>query len=105
MSNHAFSAMQILFSPSLFKLGQLVVTRSIHQMMQEGFDVAPFIQRHMSGDWGDLCEEDRLLNTEALTYGDRLFSSYNIQWEGETKIWIITEADRSVTTVLLPSEY
>jgi len=62
-----------------------------------------FLMRHASGDWGDVCEEDRLANEFALENELRLFSVYHLS-DG-TKIWIITEADRSVTTVLLPSEY
>jgi hypothetical protein len=61
------------------------------------------LQRHASGDWGDVCEEDRVANNDALQYGDRLLSSYAIS--ENIKIWVITEYDRSVTTILLPSEY
>lgn len=60
------------------------------------------LDRHVSGDWGDLCEDDKQLNEAALKEGSRLFSSYTL---GEGKLWIITEADRSSTTLLLPSEY
>jgi hypothetical protein len=62
-----------------------------------------FVMRHASGDWGDVCEEDWQENELALENGFRLFSVYHLG-DG-TKIWIITEADRSVTTILLPSEY
>lgn len=61
------------------------------------------LRRHARGDWGDLGEEDRQANERALTDGSRLFSAYHT--ESGTKFWIITECDRSVTTVLLPSEY
>ena len=61
------------------------------------------VTRHLAGDWGDLCDEDRVANEQALAEGGRLFSSYT--QEGDQKIWIITEWDRSVTTVLLPEEY
>ena len=64
---------------------------------------AEFLSRHASGDWGGLCEEDRRENERALREGFRLFSSYTLS-TGE-KLWIITEADRSVTTFLLPLEY
>jgi hypothetical protein len=60
------------------------------------------LRRHACGDWGDLCPEDTLANEEALRDGDRLLSAYG---QGELRFWIITEADRSVTTVLLPEDY
>lgn len=62
-----------------------------------------FIQRHVVGDWGDICAEDRQVNADALQYGSRLMSVYAIT-PTET-LWIITEADRSCTTLLLPQEY
>ena len=61
-----------------------------------------FLLRHHTGDWGDLDPEDVEANRAALHYGSRLLSSYDI---GHQKLWIITEADRSTTTVLLPEEY
>jgi len=61
------------------------------------------LARHLRGDWGDLCPEDWDANERALQYGGRLFSAY--QEEGLPKIWIITEADRSATTILFPEEY
>ena len=68
-------------------------------------NVAPesLLFRHMTGDWGNLVEEDRLENDRALGNGTRIFSSYLLP-TGE-KIWLITEADRSATTFLLPMEY
>lgn len=64
----------------------------------------PYLRRHLHGDWGDLCDGDWQLNDAALTSGeDRLFSSYQVT--PDLKLWIITEWDRSVTTLLLPSEY
>lgn len=59
--------------------------------------------RHGAGDWGDLCEEDRQANERALEHGGRLVSVYRDR--EDTKIYIITEHDRSVTTVLLPEDY
>ena len=61
------------------------------------------LSRHASGDWGEVCEEDWQSNDEALELGTRLLSSY-ISRSGE-KFWIITEHDRSATTILLPLEY
>jgi hypothetical protein len=60
------------------------------------------LDRHASGDWGDLEEEDRRENELSLRNGWRIFSSYPV---GGKTVWIITEADRSVTTILLPEEY
>jgi len=62
-----------------------------------------FISRHLKGDWGECCEEDRQANEDALQNGERLFSVYRTA-KG-AKIWVITEADRSSTCVLLPGEY
>ena len=61
------------------------------------------LDRHTAGDWGNLCEEDRLANEHALAEGERLLSAY--ETVGGTTFWIITERDRSVTTVLLPEDY
>ena len=66
-------------------------------------EMQTFMSRHHRGDWGDLDEEDKQTNDQALIDGGRLFSAYHSA-QG-IKIWIITEADRSATTVLLPSEY
>ncbi len=63
----------------------------------------PFVLRHVSGDWGDICAEDRQANADALHYGYRLMSVYELS--KTERLWIITEADRSSTTLLLPEEY
>jgi hypothetical protein len=62
-----------------------------------------FLSRHLRGDWGDLCREDKTENEVSLKYHFRLMSSYPVT--DNEKIWIITEEDRSVTTLLLPEEY
>ena len=62
-----------------------------------------YLVRHIAGDWGDVDEDDRRENELSLQHGFRLLSAYTLN--SGTKIWIITEADRSVTTVLLPEEY
>lgn len=59
-------------------------------------------KRHVRGDWGDLDEQDKQANDKALQDGSRILSAYG---KGETKLWIITEADRSATTILRPDEY
>jgi hypothetical protein len=90
--------------PAKFPLGQVVATPGALAALQStGQSPVPFLQRHSQGDWGELDPEDVQENEFALTYGLRLLSAYTLK-DG-THIWIITEADRSVTTILLPSEY
>ncbi len=87
---------------SKFLLGRLVATsKAASQLSPE--DVAVAIRRHASGDWGEVCEDDRASNEEALVEGLRLMSVY-MSSNGLT-FWIITEWDRSITTVLLPEDY
>jgi hypothetical protein len=88
----------------LFALGQIVATPGILSALERNSQTpAEFIGRHLLGDWGTLCPEDRMANEEALSQGLRLLSAYPLH-DGE-RIWVITEADRSVTTALLPEEY
>ena len=83
-------------------LGRVVVTRNaLHVLSPEGISRA--LGRHASGDWGDVGVDDWQANEEALEHGSRLLSVYRDL--GGTKFWIITEADRSATTVLLPEDY
>ena len=87
----------ILFSP-----GRIVATPSaVETVPRRELDSA--LARHLHGDWGELCDEDKQANQLALKHCDRLFSAYKT--EAGTKFWIITEADRSATTILLPDEY
>jgi hypothetical protein len=67
-----------------------------------GEDPLHILSRHASGDWGELDAHDRRENGRALKNGRRILSSYPV---GEQRVWVITEADRSVTTLLLPEEY
>lgn len=89
-----------------FSSGQLVVTMGVNNLIAEDKEfskhVFQSIQRHLAGDWGDLCDEDRVANELAIQQGGRLFSVYK---DGMPTIWIITEWDRSATTVLFPDEY
>ncbi len=87
-----------------FPLGQVVATPGALDALDE-VGIVPFIllHRHIQGDWGDLDIEDKEANNFAITHGNRVLSAYNIT--DTVKIWIITEADRSSTTLLLPSEY
>lgn len=88
-------------------LGALVMTSGIsHLIHNHDLDVGPFLARHARGDWGDLCDGDAELNNQALKGGGRLLSRYTLPSDlPERCMYIITEADRSCTTLLLPSEY
>jgi len=91
-------------SVARFSLGQVVATPgSLIALSEAGQTPQEFVRRHQMGDWGDLDDEDRQENERSLKIGCRLLSAYHLR-DG-TKIWIITEADRSATTLLLPSEY
>ena len=85
-----------------FRLGRIVMTHSVMNSLSEE-DIFTAIRRHQSGDWGDVCEEDRAANDRASVEGTRLLSKYHTA-QGVT-FWIITEADRSATTILLPEDY
>lgn len=87
-----------------FSLGQIVATPGALRALEEsGEGVFDLLYRHASGDWGELGVEDRQENELSLREGFRLLSAYRLK-SGD-KLWIITEADRSVTTLLLPEEY
>ncbi|MCI0537355.1 MAG: hypothetical protein L0Z50_19235 [Verrucomicrobiales bacterium] len=86
----------------LFRLGRIVATPNALATLSEQ-DISTVIQRHQAGDWGDLDDEDQQANNDALSRGSRLFSAYH-SGHG-VKFRIITEADRSVTTVLMPEDY
>jgi hypothetical protein len=85
-----------------FRLGKIVTApNALVQLTQE--EILLGIQRHQAGDWGDLLEHERNANDRALAERNRIWSVYHTG-QG-VKFWIITEADRSATTVLLPDEY
>jgi len=88
----------------LFPTGQIVATPGALALL-ERVNKSPleFLSRHLRGDWGELCQEDKTENELSLKCGFRLLSSYQVT-DSET-LWVITEADRSVTTLLLPAEY
>ena len=85
-----------------FPLGQLVATPNALDHLTEG-DILSALIRHQSGDWGDVCSDDRKENELSLEKGFRLFSVYHAH--NGVKFWIITEATREVTTVLMPEDY
>jgi hypothetical protein len=83
-------------------LGRVIATPGALQLLSEaGESTFNYLARHAAGDWGDLCAFDRRQNERALRDGARVLSSYNIS---AGRVWIVTEADRSVTTILLPEE-
>jgi hypothetical protein len=84
-------------------LGRIVTTSgALKLLLEAGGHPFDYLARHATGDWGELCAFDRLQNQIALRDGYRVLSSYNVL---AGRVWIITEADRSVTTILLPEEY
>ncbi len=84
-------------------LGKVVATPGALKLLLEvGEDPFDYLARHATGDWGELCAFDRRQNEIALRDGYRVFSSYHIL---AGRVWVITEADRSVTTILLPEDY
>lgn len=85
-----------------FELGQVLITPGARDDL-ELKDVISSLVRHAGGDFGDVCEEDKAYNEEAVESGDRILSAYHDR--NGVKFWIITEWDRSATTILLPSEY
>jgi hypothetical protein len=91
-------------SRNLFLLGSLTATRGALAALEESGE-APlaFLARHASGDWGELGSEDKRANDRALRSGERILSAYRTG-KGR-KLWVITEADRSSTCILLPEEY
>ena len=85
-----------------FAAGKIVITRGAQSRLST-YEAMGALVRHLTGDWGDLGEFDWKQNEAALEHGFRLFSRYVTQ--GGTKFYVITEHDRSVTTILLPEEY
>ena len=91
-------------SENLFSLGQCVATpHALEALAASGQVPKEFFDRHGCGDWGEVDAEDAKANQDALLHGERLLSAYRTT--SGVRIWIITEADRSATTVLLPEEY
>ena len=91
-------------SKSLFRLGQLVGTPGAIKALQDaGQDPLELLYRRVTGDWGNLDDEDKKENDFSVEHGFRILSAYEL--ETGVKVWLITEADRSATTFLLPEEY
>jgi hypothetical protein len=88
----------------LFPLGRLLATPGALEALSEaGEDAMTFIRRHQEGEWGELSREDAAANTLALVTGERILSAYRTA--ANVRLWVLTEADRSATTILLPEEY
>jgi hypothetical protein len=88
----------------MFSLGQLVATPGALAALQVAHQSpTEFLSRHVRGDYGEVCDEDKRANDHAVVVGERLLSAYRTRLG--TKLWIITEADRSSTCILLPEEY
>ena len=109
---HTLRADQIdLGAPVLFSPGQVVATPAALALLQEhGASVSQLLHRHLTGDWQEMCKADRDANWATVLEGEaRVFSSFDIAPKGHAgkpiKIWVITEWDRSVTTVLRPEDY
>jgi hypothetical protein len=93
-----------LLKPGKFALGQAVMTPGARDAMATAGHIPPeFLLRHKQGDWGELDDEDTRANEAALRHGSRLLSAYRTRLDD--KLWVITEWDRSATTLLLPEEY
>ncbi len=104
MTRERGSSGEVNRARALFDLGQVVGTPGALQAMQEAEqDPLELLVRHVTGDWGDLPDEDLAENELSVERGLRVFSSYKLNTGA--KVWVITEWDRSVTTFLLPAEY
>lgn len=100
-----------------FKLGQVVTTFGVNDRIADDIKFAKFVtnslRKYCTGDWGDMCKADKKENDFAVEHGHlRIFASYECNKDIgggakalDAKIWIITEADRSATTILFPEEY
>ena len=86
----------------LFKYGQIIATPGALILAENGVNLLKYVERHLSGDWGDLDDEDKAENDFSVMNRFRILSAYNTP---SGRLWVITEADRSVTTFLLPEEY
>lgn len=83
----------------MFELGKTLATRGA---VDTGINLLPLLRRHAAGDWGDLCDDDKQANVDALKHGNRLLSRYDV---GDLSFYVITEWDRSYTTIMLCNEY
>jgi hypothetical protein len=97
-------SMQQISKQPAFELGQIVATPgALAALKKAGQQPGEFLTRHVNREWGDLDDEDRKENDYSLEHGFRLLSAYRTN--AGDRLWIITESDRSATTILLPEEY
>ena len=86
-----------------FQLGKTYATAAVTQWAErEEIDLTRYLRQHHCGQWGDLCDDDKQANEAAIEHGARIFSAYKV---GATKIYAVTEHDRSKTTIMLATEY
>ncbi len=91
-------------STPLFELGQTLITPGAEEVLRCcPLTIQSLLTRHVTGDWSEMCQADQAENRFSVSRPLRVFSSYKLV--GQLKIWVITEADRSATTILLPEEY
>lgn len=103
-SKHGLAESPLGVEDHVLPTGRVVSTPSALRLMQiHNIDPFALLRRHCTGDWGDMDLEDLKANVKAIEFGLRVFSAYNIS--ANDRVWLITEADRSATTFLLPSEY
>lgn len=84
------------------ELGEIVMTHGVSELSEHGLNLLQYLRRHAHGDWGNISESNKLKNEESVVHGGRIFSVYDIAGMPEPRLWVITEADRSTTTLLLP---
>ncbi|NMM28826.1 MAG: hypothetical protein HHJ12_16430 [Glaciimonas sp.] len=106
--HHAFPdkpGFNLIGKPCLFPLGHVVATPGALDLLDRaGNNASDLLARHQRGDWGDMCGSNAAENTHSVQTGNRLLSAYTL-CAAQERIWIITEYDRSVTTLLLPTKY
>lgn len=85
-----------------FLPGNIYITPTVKSLIAQGLDIQSLLNRHLIGDWGDICDHDKAVNDEALHNGNgRLFSTYRTSFK---KIWILTEVG-DTTVIMVPSDY
>jgi hypothetical protein len=90
---------------TLFELGNIVATpKALRRLLQNGVAPEHILSRHLRGDWSEMTGEDQLSNLFAIANGTRIFSAYRVAESGD-KVYCITEADRSLTSIICPDEY
>ena len=88
-----------------FQPGTIVATQGA-LLVADNHAILELLRRHLAGDWGDVSKEDAKANDHAVKWGERILSSYTVDGpDGKAKLWVLTERDRSSTTVLTPGEY